>query len=175
MIKIFLAGLALLILALLIYATTKADTFLVQRSAHIQAPPEKIFPLINSFHQWEKWSPWENVDPGLKRTYSGAESGVGAIYEWDGNKHIGHGRMEIIESTPPTKLRIKINFLSPFEGHNTVEFTLEKQGDGTLVSHAMFGPSPYISKLMGIFFSMDKMIGEKFEEGLINLKAVAQA
>ena len=175
MIKIFLAGLALLVLALLIYAASKPDTFLVQRSILVKAPPEKIFPLIDNFHQWKKWSPWEKVDPALKRTYSGAESGIGAIYQWDGNKNIGQGQMEILEMRPPTKLRIKIDFLAPFEGHNTVEFTLEAQGDSTLVSHAMFGPSPYISKLMGIFFNMDKMIGDKFEEGLHSLKAIAEA
>jgi len=175
MIKVIFAGLTLLILALLIYAATKPDTFRVERSTHIKAPPEKIFPLIDNFHQWEKWSPWEKVDPALKRTYSGANSGKGAIYQWDGNKNIGQGQMEIIESTPPGKLRIKIDFLAPFEGHNTVEFTLEAQGDGTLVSHAMFGPSPYMSKLMGIFFNMDKMIGDKFDEGLVSLKALAEA
>lgn len=175
MVKAILAGLALLILALLIFAATKPDTFRVERSARIEAPPEKIFPLIDNFHQWEKWSPWEKADPALKRTYSGSASGIGAIYRWDGNKDVGQGQMEIIESTPPGKLRIKIDFLAPFEGHNTVEFTLETQGSGTLVRHAMFGPSPYLSKLMGIFFNMDKMIGDKFEEGLINLRGLAEA
>ena len=175
MIKAIFSGLALIVLALLIYAATKPDTFRVERSAHIEAPAEKIFPIIADFHQWEKWSPWEKADPRLKRSYSGNESGIGAIYRWDGNKDVGQGQMEIVESTPPGKLRIKIDFISPFEGHNTVEFTLAPDGSGTRVSHAMFGPSPYISKLMGIFFSMDKMIGEKFEEGLISIKALAEA
>lgn len=175
MIKAIFSGLALIVLALLIYAATKPDTFRIERSAHIEAPAEKIFPLIADFHQWEKWSPWEKADPRLKRSYSGNESGFGAIYRWDGNKDVGQGQMEIVESTAPGKLRIKIDFISPFEGHNTVEFTLAPDGSGTRVSHAMFGPSPYISKLMGIFFSMDKMIGEKFEEGLISIKALAEA
>jgi len=174
-IKTILSGLVLLILAFLIYVATRPDTFRVERSAHIEALPEKIFPLIDSFHQWEKWSPWEKVDPAIKRTYSGTESGKGAIYRWDGNKDVGQGQMEIIQSMPPGKLRIKIDFLTPFEAHNTVEFTLEAQGSGTLVNHAMFGPSPYLSKLMGIFFNMDKMIGDKFEEGLVNLRGLAEA
>jgi uncharacterized protein YndB with AHSA1/START domain len=174
MIKAILTALVLVVLALLAFAATRPDSFRVERSARIEAPPEKIFPLIDNFHQWEKWSPWEKADPALKRTYSGSEHGVGAIYRWDGNKDVGQGQMEIIESTPPGKLRIKIDFMSPFEGHNTVEFTLEPQGSGTIVRHAMFGPSPYLSKLLGLFFNMDNMIGGKFEEGLVNLRSLAE-
>jgi uncharacterized protein YndB with AHSA1/START domain len=175
MVKMILGGLCLLVALVLLYAATRPDTFRVARSTSIQAPPEKIFPLINDFHQWERWSPWEKVDPALKRTYSGAASGRGAAYEWFGNKEVGQGRMEIIESTPPSRLLIKIDFLVPFEAHNTVEFTLQAQGEHTLLTHAMSGPSPYLAKLMGIFFSMDKMIGDKFEEGLGSLKAIAEA
>lgn len=175
MVKAILGGLFLIIVLVLIYAATKPDTFRVERSISIKAPAEKIFPLINDFHRWEQWSPWEKVDPALKRTYSGADSGVGAAYAWFGNKEIGQGRMEIIESTPPLRLLIKIDFLAPFEAHNTVEFTLTTQGDSTVLSHAMFGPSPYLAKLMGLFFSMDKMVGDKFEEGLGSLKAIAEA
>lgn len=175
MINAILGGLFLLVVVVLIYAATKPDTFRVERSISIKAPAEKIFPLIDDFHRWEQWSPWEKVDPALKRTYSGAASGQGAAYAWFGNKEIGQGKMEIIESTPPTRLLIKIDFLVPFEAHNTVEFTLRAQGDSTVLSHAMFGPSPYLARLMGLFFSMDKMIGDKFEEGLGSLKAIAEA
>lgn len=175
MINAILGGLFLLVVVVLIYAATKPDTFRVERSISIKAPAEKIFPLIDDFHRWEQWSPWEKVDPALKRTYSGAASGQGAAYAWFGNKEIGQGKMEIIESTPPARLLIKIDFLVPFEAHNTVEFTLRTQGDSTVLSHAMFGPSPYLAKLMGLFFSMDKMIGDKFEEGLGSLKAIAEA
>lgn len=174
MVKMILAGLCLLVALVLLYAATRPDTFRVARSATIQAPPEKIFPLIDDFHQWERWSPWEKVDPALKRTYSGAARGRGAAYEWFGNKDVGQGRMEIIESTPPSRLLIKIDFLVPFEAHNTVEFTLQAQGGNTLLTHSMSGPSPYVAKLMGIFFSMDKMIGDKFEEGLGSVKAIAE-
>jgi uncharacterized protein YndB with AHSA1/START domain len=169
-----IAIIAVLVVAVLIYAATRPDSFRIERSTSIKAPPEKIFSLLNSFHQWEAWSPWEKVDPAIKRTYSGAESGRGAVYAWQGNKNIGQGRMEIVESTPNSRLVIKIDFLKPFEAHNTVEFTLAPQGDSAKVTHAMFGPSPFISKVMGLFFNMEKMVGPKFEEGLASVKALAE-
>lgn len=174
MIKSIAIVLALLIAAILIYAATKPDSFRLERSTHIKAPPEKIFVLIDDFKQWEAWSPWEKIDPALKRTYSGAASGVGAIYEWNGNKDIGQGRMEIIESTPPAKVSLKLDFVTPFEAHNFVDFSLSAEGDSTTVTQAMYGPSPYISKLMTIFFSMEKMVGDRYEEGLDNLKTLAE-
>lgn len=175
MLNTILVALAVLPVILLIYAATRPDSFRVERSISIKAPAEKVFPLINELQHWESWSPWEKVDPALRRNYSGPASGKGAAYEWFGNKEIGQGRMEITDSTPSSRVLIKIDFLVPFEAHNTVEFTLAPQGDATLVSHAMFGPSPYLARLMGIFFNMDKMIGRKFEEGLANLKGVAEA
>jgi uncharacterized protein YndB with AHSA1/START domain len=174
MLKTILAVIAVAIGAMLIYAATKPDAFRVERSIVIKAPAEKIFPLINDLHQWEPWSPWEKIDPALKRTYSGANDGVGAAYEWQGNKDIGHGRMEITESTASYKVVLKLHFIKPFEANNTVEFVLSKEGDGTRVTQAMYGPSPYISKLMSLAFSMDKMVGTKYEEGLGNLKNLAE-
>jgi len=174
MIESIVITVVVLLAALLIYAATRPDTFRVERSTTIKASAEKIFPLINDFREWEPWSPWEKVDPAVKRSHSGAASGQGAIYEWNGNKDIGQGRMEIIESSPTSKVIIKIDFISPFEAHNTIEFTLVTQGDSTIVTQAMYGPCPYISKLMGIFFSMDKMVGQKYEEGLANLKALSE-
>ena len=174
MIKTIATVLALLIAAILIYAATKPDSFRIERSTTIKAPSEKVFALINDYKQWEAWSPWEKIDPALKRTYSGAASGVGAIYEWSGNKDIGQGRMEIVESTPSTKVSLKLDFITPFEAHNMVDFTLTQQGDTTTITQAMYGPSPYMSKLMTIFFSMEKMVGGKYEEGLANIKAIAE-
>ena len=132
------------------------------------------FALINDFHQWEAWSPWEKIDPSIKRTYSGPRSGVGAVYEWTGNKDIGQGRMEIIESSALSKVSLKLDFVTPFEAHNFVDFTLSPQGDSTKLTQAMYGPSPYVSKLMTIFFSMEKMVGSKYEEGLADLKKLAE-
>jgi hypothetical protein len=174
MIESIVIVVTVLLASLLIFAATRPDTFRVERSAIINAAPEKIFPLINDFREWEPWSPWEKVDPALKRSYSGAASGKGAVYEWSGNKNIGQGRMEIVESSPPSKIKLRIDFIKPFEAHNTIEFTLIPQGGSTLVTQAMYGSSPFISKVMGIFCSMDKMVGKKYEEGLANLKAISE-
>jgi hypothetical protein len=174
MIKTIAIAIAAVVAAMLIYAAAQPDTFRVERSTTIKAPPEKIFSQINGFHQWEAWSPWEKIDPAIKRTYSGADRGKGAVYGWQGNKDVGQGRMEIIESTPSTNVLIKIDFMEPFEGHDMVQFTLQPQGDTTKVTQAMYGPSPFISKLMSLFFSMDKMVGQKYEEGLASLKTIAE-
>jgi uncharacterized protein YndB with AHSA1/START domain len=163
-----------LIVAVLAYAVTRPDTFRVERTTSIKAPPEKIFALLNDLHQWEAWSPWEKIDPALKRTYSGAASGKGAAYAWTGNQEVGSGRMEIVEPVPAARLTLKIDFTAPFEAHNMIEFTLVREGDATRVTQAMYGPSPFVSKLMGLVFSMDKMVGGKFEEGLANLKGLAE-
>ena len=163
-----------LIAGVLAFAATKPDTFSVQRSATIKAPPEKIFAVLNDFHHWTDWSPWEKLDPAMKRTLSGAASGKGAVYAWEGNRQAGAGRMEIIESVPARKVGIQLDFIKPFEGHNVAEFTLAPQGDATQVSWVMRGPAPFVSKLMQVFVSMDKMIGGDFEEGLANLNAVAE-
>lgn len=174
MIRTIAAIVLILLVVVILYATTRPDSFRIQRSIRINAAPDKVFPLVNDFHQWEAWSPWEKVDPAIRRTYSGASSGKGAVYAWEGNKNIGKGRMEIDESLAPSKVLIKIDFFAPMEAHNTVEITLEPQDGGTLVTHAMYGPSPFMSKLMGLVFNMDKMVGGKFEEGLANLKALAE-
>lgn len=166
--------LAVLIGAVLVFAAIKPDTFQVQRSISINASPDKIFPLINDFHHWPSWSPWEKLDVAMKKTHSGAASGVGAIYEWDGNNKVGAGRMEITAIAVPSKVAIKLDFVRPFEGHNTAEFTLEGKGEATNVTWVMRGPSPFIAKIMGVFVSMDSMIGKDFDAGLANMKAVAE-
>ncbi len=166
--------LAIAIAIVLILAATKPDTFSVQRATMVKAPPEKIFPLINDFHQWGTWSPYENKDPAMKRTYSGAASGKGAVYAWDGNKNVGSGRMEILDASVPTKIVIKLDFFTPFEGHNTAEFTMLPQGDATSVTWLMHGPAPFMSKIMQVFINMDRMIGKDFEIGLANLKRLTE-
>src|SRR2546430_6898076 len=163
-----------LVAALLVYAATRPDALHVQRAASIKAPPEKIFPLINDFHSWASWSPWEKLDPAMRRTNSGAAMGQGAVYEWEGNAKVGKGRMEITEVSPPTKVTVKLDFLKPIEGHNIAEFTLEPQGDSTSVTWVMRGPAPFLSKFIQVFISMDSMIGKEFETGLGNLKSIAE-
>lgn len=164
---------AALIALVLVLAATKPDTFRVQRATSIGAPPEKIAPFISDFHSWASWSPWEKLDPALKRTYSGPASGTGTAYAWEGNSKVGAGRMEILDASP-SRVTIKLDFLRPFEAHNTAEFTLQPQGASTNVTWAMFGPSNFMSKVMTVFMSMDRMIGKDFEAGLANLKGVAE-
>ena len=175
MIKIIALVIVVLVVAVLIYAATKPDTFRVQRATRINAPPEKIFALINDYHRWGSWSPYEKLDPDMKRTYSGAANGTGAVYEWEGNSKAGKGRMEIADSVPPSQVAIKLDFVKPFEAHNLVQFTLQPTGPSTDVTWAMQGPSPYMMKLMHVFINMDRMVGKDFETGLANLKAVAEA
>jgi hypothetical protein len=159
-------------------STDKQTGFRVERSIAIQAPPSAIVPLIDNFHRWVDWSPFEGLDPDLKRTYEGAPSGKGAIYAWSGNNKAGAGRMEITEATP-TAVIIKLDFSKPFKAHNIAEFTLEPQGETTTVTWAMHGPNPFSNKLikalMGMVFDMDKVVGAQFAQGLAKMKAAAEA
>ncbi|MEH2531563.1 uncharacterized protein YndB with AHSA1/START domain [Bradyrhizobium sp. AZCC 1588] len=166
--------LAIAIAVLLILAATKPNTLRVQRAISIKAPAERIFPLISDFQQWRSWSPYEEKDPAMKRTYSGAERGKGAAYAWDGDKNVGSGRMEILETLAPSKIVIKLDFFKPFEGHNTAEFTMLPQGDGTHVTWLMHGPANFMSRLIQVFMNLDSMIGRDFEAGLANLKTLTE-
>jgi len=175
-IAIIAVVLAVAIAIVLILAAAKPDTFSVQRAAAVKAPPEKIFSLINDFHRWGTWSPWENKDPAMKRTYSGAESGKGAVYAWDGNKNVGSGRMEILDASSPSKIVIKLDFFKPFEAHNTAEFTMLRQGDTatTNINWVMHGSASFMSKVMQVFMNIDSLVGKDFETGLANLKTLTE-
>jgi uncharacterized protein YndB with AHSA1/START domain len=164
--------------AVLAYAASKPDTFMVRRSASIAAPPEKIFPMIDDLRAQSAWSPFEK-DPNMKRTHSGAPRGKGAVYAWDGNRQVGAGRIAITESVPSSKVVLLLEMSRPFKAHNTVEFTLDRIGagtnvTGTKVTWAMQGRQPYMAKVMGLFVDCDKMCGGLFEEGLAKLKALAE-
>jgi uncharacterized protein YndB with AHSA1/START domain len=165
---------AVLIAGVLILAATRPDTFRIERKASIKAPPEKVFGFLSDFQQWGAWSPWEKKDPAMKRNFGATTSGKGATYAWEGNKEVGIGNMEIAESAPPSKLAIKLNFVKPFEANNLVNFTLTPAAGGTEVSWSMEGKNNFMSKLMQVFMSMDKMVGPDFEAGLANLKAAAE-
>jgi len=175
MFKKILIALAVVVAVLLGFAATKPDTFRIERAASIKAAPEVIFAHLNDFRSWGSWSPWEKLDPAVQRTYSGAAIGAGAVYEWKGNSDVGAGRMEITKSSPSSKIIIKLDFIEPFEGHNTAEFTLAPEGEATNVTWAMHGPNQFLGKVMSIFVNMDNMIGKDFETGLTNLKTVAES
>jgi uncharacterized protein YndB with AHSA1/START domain len=167
--------LAVAIAIVLIFAMTKPDTFRVERAAAIEAPPERIFALIDDFHHWGSWSPWEGRDPAMKRSFEGAAGGKGAIYAWEGNKNVGTGRMEILSAVPSSTIVIKLDFIKPFEAHNTAEFTLLPQGGATAVTWAMHGPASFMHRMMEVFMNMDRMIGKDFEAGLANLKKLSES
>ena len=163
-----------IIAAVLLIATTRPDAFRVERSTAIKAPPATIFALIDDFHCWGTWSPWEKLDPGMKRTFSGAASGVGAVYGWEGKK-AGTGRMEITDVVPASKIMIKLDFTKPMQAHNITEFTVAPQGDTTTLTWSMHGRTPFMGKVMHMVFPMDKIVGKDFESGLAALKAAAEA
>ena len=174
MLKLIAIAIVVLIGGFLAYVSTRPDVFRVERSAGIQAPPEKIYAQINDLKAWAAWSPWEKKDPAMKRTFGAVTAGKGAVYEWHGDKNVGRGRMEISDAMQPSKIVIKLDFFEPFEAHNTTEFTMVRKDDATAVTWSMYGPAHFLSKLMGVFFNMDRMVGADFEAGLSNLKTIAE-
>ena len=170
MLKKMAIGLVAALLLLLAFATTRPDTFRVERSTSIKAPAAKVFALLNDFHAFPTWSPWQHLDPTMSTT----DKGLGAIYTWKGNSDVGEGRMEILKTVVDQQVTVQLDFIEPFAARNTSEYTLVAQGDTTTVTWAMFGPNAYINKLMNVFVSMDSMIGKDFELGLRQLKAVAE-
>ena len=174
MLKKILLGVAVFVVGVLGYAATQPDSFSVERKISINAAPEKVFANLNDFHTWEAWSPWAKLDPAMTTSYGGAASGPGATYSWKGNSDVGEGRMEITGSVPSSSVTIKLDFQSPFESHNTTVFTLAPVASGTDVTWTMTGPSPYITKVMTSFVSMDRMVGGDFEKGLQQLKALSE-
>jgi len=169
--------LAVLVLALLAYASTRPDAFRIERSIRIAAPIVQVAEQIDDFHQWGRWSPWERIDPTMTRTFSGAAAGVGAIYEWDSKGKAGAGRMEITEMRAGAErglVAIKLEFFKPWKATNAAEFLMTPTESGTDLSWAMTGPSPFISKLMGVFMNIDRMVGKDFEAGLAALKRNAE-
>lgn len=174
MVQVILGIVAVLIVGVLAFTLAKPNTFRIERTATINAPPEKVFPLIDDFHNWTQWSPWENVDPSLKRSYSGAPRGQGAIYAWEGNDKVGSGRMEITQSAAPSKVILRLEFIKPFAAVNTTEFTVTPNAAGSTVSWAMFGPSSFMHKFMSTMFNMNDLLAKQFDSGLANMKAAAE-
>jgi hypothetical protein len=150
------------------------DTYTVERSLMIDAPPARIYHQIANFRHWTSWSPWEGVDPDLRRTYAGAESGTGAVYGWSGNRKAGQGRMEITGTTEPTRVQIDLVFEKPWKSHSDTIFTIQPQGSGARVTWLMTGRKTFMTRVMGIFTSMDKLLGPDFEKGLADLKATTE-
>lgn len=175
MLKKILIGLGVVIVGFVGFVSTRPDTFTVQRTAKLQASPEFPFALVNDFHRWNEWSPWDNKDANMKRTFEGASSGTGAMYGWVGNDQVGEGRMTIEESKPNELVRIKLEFLKPMETSSTTTFEFKPEGAGSLVTWRMEGNHNFISKAMCVFMDMDTMVGGDFEKGLASMKKVTEA
>ena len=173
--KKILMVLLVLIVAAVLFVATRPDTYRVERSAMVSAPPQVVFAQIDDFHRWAAWSPWEKLDPQMQKQFGGAASGVGAEYHWSGNDKVGEGRMTITESQPTDRIAIKLEFLKPWASTSTASFTLAPEGEGTRVTWAMDGRHNFMSKAMCVFVSMDKMLGTDFERGLAGLGTVAAA
>jgi uncharacterized protein YndB with AHSA1/START domain len=165
--------LAALVVVFLAVAATRPDSFRIERSAFIAAPPGVVFSLVNDFHQWAAWSPWEKLDPNMKKTYEGAPAGVGAGYYWLGNDQVGEGRMTITASRPDEQVSIQLVFMKPWQAKNTSTFTMAPQGDGTRITWAMEGTNNFMAKAFSLFVNMDSMVGKDFERGLDNMKEPA--
>jgi uncharacterized protein YndB with AHSA1/START domain len=173
MITVVVIAVAVVSAAVLAYAASKPDSFAVQRSIVIAAPPEQIFPLIDDLRAQSAWSPFEK-DPNMKRTHSGATRGPGAVYAWDGDRRVGAGQIAITNATPPAKVVLALQMERPFKADNIVEFMLDRSGAGTRVTWVMRGRQPFMAKLMSLVMNCDKMVGSQFGEGLVKLKTLVE-
>lgn len=170
-----LLGLVAVIAVLCVVIAMRPDDFKVSRSATMKAPPAAVFEQVNDFHKWEAWSPWAKMDPNAKSTFEGPTSGKDAKFSWAGNSEVGEGSMTIVESQPNDVVRIKLDFVKPFAGANDVEFTLKPQGDQTAVTWSMAGKTNFMTKAIGLFMDCEQMVGDQYDQGLANIKAIVEA
>ena len=175
LVLIAMAVLAVFVIGLVTFIAMQPSEFHVERSATMNAPPEKVFAQVNDFHNWEGWSPWLELDPNAKETFEGPTSGEGAIFRWAGNDQVGEGSMTIVESRPNELIRIKLHFLKPFEGAAVTDFTFQPTGEQTRVTWTMDGQNNFIAKAMCLFVDMEEMIGGNYEKGLVSMKAIVEA
>ena len=174
MLKWILAAVAAVVVIFLAVVALQPSDFRIERSATMAAPAPAVFAQVNDLRRWQAWSPWEKIDPQLKRTYEGPQAGTGAAYAWAGNKDVGEGRMTITDSRPGEVVRIKLEFFKPFAATNTAEFTFRPEGNRTVVTWTMSGTNNFIAKAMSLFINCDKMVGGQFEQGLANMRVVVE-
>jgi hypothetical protein len=168
-------GIAVAVVALVVFVSMQPATFAVERSLTMQAPPDVVYGLVDDFHAWENWSPWAKLDPNMKTSYEGPASGEGASYSWDGSKEVGKGRMTITGQTPAKSVDIKLEFMAPFQAENHTLFTFAPTADGTNVTWHMDGTNSFATKALHLVVDMDKMVGKDFEKGLASMKTLAEA
>jgi hypothetical protein len=172
--KISMAALVVVAVFLVVVAT-RPSHFHVERSTTIAAPCDVVFPFINDFHRWPTWSPWEKLDPAMKREYSGPPAGTGAAYDWSGNDDVGVGRMSITDSQAPGRVAIALEFKQPWQASNETLFRLVPEGNGARVTWGMDGENSFMLKAVSLFMNMDGVVGKDFEAGLANLRRVTEA
>ena len=175
MILKILIAIAVLVVVLVVVIATRPSEFRVERTATVSAPAAVVFAQVNDFHQWDAWSPYAKRDPGMKKTFEGAPSGVGAVYTWSGNHEVGEGRTTIVESRPSELIRVRLEFVRPFAATSTATFTFRPESERTAVTWTLDGRNGFPAKAMGLVMNMDKMIGDDFEKGLAQMKAIAEA
>jgi uncharacterized protein YndB with AHSA1/START domain len=175
MLKKLLLAVAVVLAVFAVFVATRPDSYRVSRSRTIGAPPLTVYPLVADFHQWEKWSPWAKLDPAMKTTFSGPVAAAGSSYAWSGNDKVGEGRMTIVEARPGERLRLQLEFIKPFASTSSTEFGFAAKAGGTETVWTMEGHNNFVGKAFSVFVNMDKMIGNDFEKGLSQLKAVAEA
>jgi uncharacterized protein YndB with AHSA1/START domain len=173
MVKKLLVALAVLVALLVVLIVTRPDSFSLERSATVSAPPAIVYGLVADFHQWEGWSPWAKLDPAMRTTYTGA--GVGATYAWEGNGDVGSGKMTFTDLEAPRRVAITLDFLTPIAATNRTELLLAPEGSGTKVTWRMTGKNGFLSKAAGLVMNMDQLVGKDFEKGLASLKTLAEA
>lgn len=172
--KIILVVVAVLLVSLVVVAMQPSN-FRVSRSATLAATPAALFEQVNDHHKFAVWNPFMKLDPNVKNTYSGPESGVGAVCSWEGNSDVGAGSCTIIESKPGELVRLRMDWKRPMEGTSTVDFTFKPEGDKTVVTWSMYGKNSFVGKAISLFMDCDKMCGPQFEEGLASLGRIAAA
>ncbi len=175
MFKTILIALVVIVVVFIVVVSMQPSEFRVTRTATISAPAPAVFAQVNDLYKWEEWSPWAKRDPAAKKTYEGPSAGTGAIYRWAGNKEVGEGSLTITESRPSDLIRMKLEFLKPFQATNTAEFTFKPQGNQTVVTWTMTGKNNFIAKAIHLFMDMDKMVGGDFEMGLAQIKSVVES
>ena len=175
MLRKILTGLAVIVAVFIGVVAMQPSEFRIARTGTISATAAVVFAQVNDFHNWEAWSPYAKLDPAMKKTYEGAPAGTGAIYTWAGNNEVGEGRTTIIKSRPNELISIKLEFVRPFAGTSTAEFTFKPEGNQTGVTWSLTGKNNFIAKAIGLFMNMDKMVGGQFEQGLAQLKSVVEA
>ena len=168
-------GIVVAVLIVCAVIAMQPSEFKITRTATVNAPPDAVFAQVNDFHKWDAWSPWAKIDPNMKTTYSGPDSGQGASYSWVGNDQVGEGKMTINQSHPPQHIMIDLEFIKPFAQRSVTEFMFKPNGDKTDVTWSMSGQNGFLGKAFGLFMNMDKMVGADFEKGLAQLDKASQS